>query len=56
MPLKDEKSRAIVTQMREDEIGHADAALDLGGEVMPEPLKKVMKLMSKVMTTVAYCI
>lgn len=54
LPVKDNKSRAIVAQMRTDEIGHADAALALGGEAMPFVVKKLMKAMSKVMTTMAY--
>lgn len=54
LPHQDEKSRAIVEQMRVDEIGHGDAALALGGEAMPTPIKLAMKAMSKVMTTIAY--
>lgn len=54
LPVQDYKSRAIVEQMRTDEIGHGDAALALGGEVMPKPIQQMMKAMSKVMTTVAY--
>jgi len=54
LPAQDVKSRAIVDQMRKDEIEHADAAVALGAADMPLPVRGLMKLMSKVMTTVAY--
>jgi ubiquinone biosynthesis monooxygenase Coq7 len=54
LPVQDSKSRAIVEQMRVDEIEHGAAARALGGTEMPLPVKVAMKAMSKVMTTVAY--
>lgn len=54
LPVQDIKSRAIVEQMRVDEIEHGAAARALGGVEMPLPVKAAMKVMSKVMTTVAY--
>ena len=54
LPQQDERSRAIVTQMRDDEIEHADAARDLGAAELPTPVKGAMRLMAKVMTTTAY--
>lgn len=54
LPAQDAKSRAIVDQMRIDEIQHGQAARDLGGVEMPVPVKVAMQGMSKVMTTVAY--
>ncbi len=54
LPVQDAKSRAIVQQMREDEIAHGEAAKVLGGSDMPLPVQKAMQAMSKVMTTVAY--
>lgn len=54
LPLQDAKSRAIVDQMRKDEIAHGEAAKALGAAEMPAPLRGVMKMMSVVMTTVAY--
>ncbi|MQR02289.1 2-polyprenyl-3-methyl-6-methoxy-1,4-benzoquinone monooxygenase [Glaciimonas soli] len=54
LPVQDAKSRAIVQQMREDEIAHGEAAKTLGGSDMPLPVQKAMQAMSKVMTTVAY--
>ena len=54
LPLEDHRSRAIVDQMRIDEIEHGQAALHAGGAALPEPIQKVMQAMSKVMTTTAY--
>ena len=54
LPLQDERSRAIVTQMRDDEIEHGDAAKKLGAAELPEPLRVGMRAMSKVMTSTAY--
>lgn len=54
LPAQDARSRAIVTQMRDDEIAHANAARDLGASELPAPVKAAMKLMAKVMTTTAY--
>ena len=54
LPAQDAKSRAIVEQMRKDEVEHGQAARDLGAADMPLPLRTAMKMMSKVMTTVAY--
>jgi 3-demethoxyubiquinol 3-hydroxylase len=54
LPEEDHRSRAIVDQMRLDEIEHGQAALHAGGVTLPEPIQKVMQAMSKVMTTTAY--
>lgn len=54
LPKADLRSRAIVDQMRRDEIEHGQSALNLGGESLPEPIKKAMSAVSKVMTTLAY--
>jgi 3-demethoxyubiquinol 3-hydroxylase len=56
LPADDAKSRAIVLQMRDDEIQHGAAAKNLGAVELPEPVKKIMTGMAKVMTTVAYYI
>ncbi|TAN83629.1 MAG: 2-polyprenyl-3-methyl-6-methoxy-1,4-benzoquinone monooxygenase, partial [Gallionella sp.] len=37
LPVRDEKSRAIVRQMYQDETGHADMAVSLGGAELPYP-------------------
>lgn len=54
LPAEDQKSRAIVEQMREDEARHATSALDHGGAELPAPVKAAMKASSKVMTETAY--
>jgi len=54
LPVQDAKSRAIVEQMRVDEIAHGAAAQALGAAEMPVPVKLAMKAFAKVMTTTAY--
>ena len=54
LPPQDAKSRAIVDQMRIDEIEHAQAAQAMGAAEMPLPVKMAMRAMAKVMTTAAY--
>ncbi len=54
LPKEDQRSRAIVDQMRIDEIAHGQAAKNAGGANLPEPIQKMMQAMSKVMTTTAY--
>jgi len=54
LPAQDAKSRAIVDQMRKDEVEHGEAAKALGAAEMPAAIRGAMKMMSKVMTTVAY--
>lgn len=54
LPAADEKSRAIVAQMRLDEIEHAETAVRLGAAELPGALKAGMRLAAKVMTTAAY--
>lgn len=54
LPVEDARSRAIVEQMRRDEIQHAETAIQYGAEELPAPVKKTMKLAAKVMTGTAY--
>ncbi len=54
LPESDEKSRAILEQMRDDEIHHATAALEAGGVALPQPIKLAMRLTSKIMTKSVY--
>lgn len=54
LPVQDLKSRAIVEQMRLDEIAHAETAIRLGARELPPPVKIVMKLVSRLMTRTAY--
>jgi ubiquinone biosynthesis monooxygenase Coq7 len=52
----DLRSRAVLEQMREDEAHHASVALHAGAANLPESVKKMMRLLSKVMTKTAYWI
>ncbi|MDM8357878.1 2-polyprenyl-3-methyl-6-methoxy-1,4-benzoquinone monooxygenase [Pandoraea communis] len=56
LPPHDLRSRAIVDQMRIDEIEHGRAARDAGGIELPAPVQRVMRAAAKVMTTTAYYI
>ena len=56
LPAQDEKSRAIVNEMKVDESRHARTAVDHGAAELPEPVKLAMKLGSRVMTRTAYWI
>ncbi|WP_150467352.1 2-polyprenyl-3-methyl-6-methoxy-1,4-benzoquinone monooxygenase [Francisella sp. SYW-9] len=54
LPVNDNRSREILKQMYIDESEHAIEAEKAGGKKLPKPVKVVMKLQSKVMTTLAY--
>jgi ubiquinone biosynthesis monooxygenase Coq7 len=54
LPEQDERSRAILEQMKIDEGHHATVALEAGGAELPAPIKKAMRLTSKIMTSTAY--
>lgn len=54
LPAHDHASRAIVQQMKDDEIRHARDALHAGGVELPTPVKWAMRAAAKVMTTVAH--
>lgn len=54
LPPSDTRSRKIVEQMKQDEIGHRVTAERAGAVGMPAPVRGVMQLMSKVMTSAAY--
>jgi ubiquinone biosynthesis monooxygenase Coq7 len=54
LPANDTASRAIVAQMKADEVAHADAALERGAKLLPDPIKGLMRAAAKVMTGVAH--
>jgi ubiquinone biosynthesis monooxygenase Coq7 len=54
LPEADQKSRAVVAQMRADEQEHAQVAKRAGATDLPAPIKALMRLTAKVMTTTAY--
>lgn len=56
LPPQDDKSRAILEQMKIDEAKHATTALHHGGAELPLPVKAAMKLTAKILTKTAYWI
>jgi ubiquinone biosynthesis monooxygenase Coq7 len=54
LPQKDNISRAIVEQMRADEIAHGEMAKKAGGNELPKLVIQLMEMSSKVMTKIAY--
>ncbi|MGJ7495782.1 2-polyprenyl-3-methyl-6-methoxy-1,4-benzoquinone monooxygenase [Variovorax sp. RT4R15] len=54
LPPSDTASRAVVTQMKEDEARHAAQAWSAGARELPAPARAAMRLASRVMTTVAH--
>lgn len=54
LPGHDARDRTILEQMKNDEAGHATAALAAGAAELPGPLRALMRIISKVMTRTAY--
>lgn len=54
LPDQDARSRAIVAQMRRDEIAHAETAVRLGARELPAAAVKAMQLAARTMTRTAY--
>lgn len=54
VPESDKRTRAILEQMKTDEERHGTTAINAGGAQLPEPIKKMMALSSKIMTSIAY--
>ena len=54
LPPGDHASRAIVAQMKDDEARHALEARQAGAMELPAPVKGLMRLAARVMTTVAH--
>ncbi len=54
LPPQDARSRAILEQMKADEIHHAEIAIAHGARELPAPVKQAMRLSSRVMTRLAY--
>ena len=54
LPAEDRRTRAVVEAMRADEARHRASAIELGAAELPEPVKRAMRIASRVMTTVAY--
>ncbi len=56
LPENDDKSRAVVEQMRDEEAEHGDNARAAGAAELPPPIKGLMRLTARVMTRSAYWI
>jgi 3-demethoxyubiquinol 3-hydroxylase len=54
LPARDEKSRKVLAQMRDDEVRHAQTAERLGGAELPTAVKCLMKVSARLMTGTAY--
>ena len=54
VPPEDLRTRAILEQMKQDEIAHGQKALDHGGAPLPAPIRAAMRLTAKLMTTSVY--
>jgi ubiquinone biosynthesis monooxygenase Coq7 len=54
LPADDAESRAVLEQMREDEIRHGAKGRDLGAAELPGVVKRAMQAVSRVMTSTAY--
>ncbi len=54
LPAEDQRSRAIVGVMKEDEKRHAEQAADAGGMSLPSVVGALMRGAAKLMTTVAH--
>jgi ubiquinone biosynthesis monooxygenase Coq7 len=54
VPSEDQKTHAILEQMKADEIEHATKAVAKGGVDLPAPIKLAMGLTSKLMTRSVY--
>jgi len=54
LPDQDLRSRAVVAQMREDEIRHGESGKEAGGAALPLVVRYAMKATATVMTRTAY--
>ena len=54
LPAQDLRSRAILEQMRSDEMAHGRTALEAGGVPLPAPVRRLMRATAAVMTGTAY--
>ena len=56
LPASDQRSRAIVAQMRDDEAAHGASARAMGASELPLPVRTAMRGMAKLMTGTAFYI
>lgn len=56
LPAGDTASRAIVEQMQADEVRHAKQAEQAGGLRLPAPMRGLMRVAAKIMTTTSHIV
>jgi ubiquinone biosynthesis monooxygenase Coq7 len=56
LPKEDAASRAVIEQMQRDEVTHGARALERGGAELAPPVRALMRLTAKLMTSSAYWI
>ncbi len=56
LPVEDERSRAILEKMAEEEAEHGAAATESGGSLLPAPIQGLMRATARIMTRTAYWI
>jgi ubiquinone biosynthesis monooxygenase Coq7 len=54
LPENDQRSHAILDQMKVDESQHARMAEDAGGRELPRPVRRAMAFTAGIMKTLAY--
>jgi ubiquinone biosynthesis monooxygenase Coq7 len=54
LPQDDRRSRAVVSQMREEEAEHGEHARAAGAAELPLPVRRLMRMTARVMTRSAY--
>jgi ubiquinone biosynthesis monooxygenase Coq7 len=54
LPAADTRSRAILEQMKNDEVEHGESALAAGGAELPTPVRETMRATARVMTFTSY--
>lgn len=54
LPDEDERSRAIVSTMRDEEAEHGENAKQAGAAELPQAVKQLMRATAKLMTSTAY--
>ena len=54
LPEQDQRSQAILDQMKSDEARHAEMAHSAGAYDLPDPVRELMRLSSNIMKAVSY--
>lgn len=54
LPVSDQRSRAIVARMREEEEAHGERAQQAGARALPGALRRLMRITARIMTRSAY--